>query len=120
MYTRYPETVPVHWNAAGEVDRYGSRLEAAFGLPVIILLLGILYFAVLPRLMPREGFNAAARRAFAGMMAASLYFMLGVQILTSFVFLTGRVGIIAAIIPLLIVLLAVVGWQISVMQRNRV
>ncbi|MGM8211875.1 DUF1648 domain-containing protein [Virgibacillus sp. W0430] len=27
IWTRLPETVPVHFNALGEVDRWGSRLE---------------------------------------------------------------------------------------------
>lgn len=29
------DQVPVHWNAAGEVDRYGGRMEGLLGIPVL-------------------------------------------------------------------------------------
>lgn len=32
LWNRMPESVPVHWNAAGEVDGYGSRAMVVFGL----------------------------------------------------------------------------------------
>ncbi|WP_211321996.1 SdpI family protein [Brockia lithotrophica] len=37
LYPQLPERVPVHWNLEGEVDRYGSRLEAAFEIPLLTL-----------------------------------------------------------------------------------
>lgn len=37
LYPSLPERVPIHWNAAGEVDGYGSRLMGAFGLPTLNL-----------------------------------------------------------------------------------
>lgn len=37
FYPRLPERVPVHWNAAGEVDGYGSRFVGAFGLTLTAL-----------------------------------------------------------------------------------
>ncbi len=38
LFPRLPETVPAHYNALGEVDRYGSRLEVLI-LPAVSLLL---------------------------------------------------------------------------------
>jgi uncharacterized membrane protein len=46
-----PDRVPVHWNLAGEVDRYGSKVEGVLGTPLLALGLYIL-FLVLPRLDP--------------------------------------------------------------------
>ena len=31
FYSRLPEQVPTHWNGAGEVNGYSSRLMACFG-----------------------------------------------------------------------------------------
>ena len=53
VYGRLPDQVPVHWNWRGDVDRYGSRLEGAFLLPVIALLLwGVM--RGLPKIDPRR------------------------------------------------------------------
>ena len=37
LWDRLPEQVPVHWNAAGEVDDWGSRALAVFGFPSLML-----------------------------------------------------------------------------------
>lgn len=53
VYGRLPEELPVHWNWRGEVDRLGGRLEGAFALPgVAVLIFGLM--RVLPRLDPRR------------------------------------------------------------------
>ncbi len=39
LWNRLPESVPIHWNAAGEVDGYGSRALAVFGLPCFVLVM---------------------------------------------------------------------------------
>lgn len=49
-FTVFPERVPVHWNAAGEVDRWGSKYESLL-LPLIqLFIVGLL--AVWPRFDP--------------------------------------------------------------------
>lgn len=46
-----PEQIPVHWNAAGEVDRYGGKFEGLLVLPIITLgTYGLLL--LLPRVDP--------------------------------------------------------------------
>jgi uncharacterized membrane protein len=53
VYGRLPERMPIHWNASGEVDGYGSRFWASFGLPAFLLLIwGIL--RLLPHIDPRR------------------------------------------------------------------
>lgn len=48
-----PEKIPVHWNLAGEVDRYGGRAEGLLAVPLIALgLYALLLF--LPRIDPRR------------------------------------------------------------------
>ena len=41
IWNNLPETVPMHWNASGEVDRWGKKIEILFPL---IILSGVGYF----------------------------------------------------------------------------
>lgn len=41
FYSRLPERVPTHWNGAGEVNGYSSRLMACFGIPGFMLLMAV-------------------------------------------------------------------------------
>ncbi|MDS1030148.1 SdpI family protein [Bacillota bacterium LX-D] len=53
VYPLLPARVPMHWNATGQVDGYGSRFWGAFGLPLTALALYLL-FIFLPRLDPKK------------------------------------------------------------------
>jgi uncharacterized membrane protein len=44
-----PDAIPVHWNLAGEVDRYGGKAEGLLALPIIALVVYLLLL-VAPRL----------------------------------------------------------------------
>lgn len=48
-----PEKIPVHWNIAGQVDRYGGKLEGLLLMP--LLAVGIYFLLLLlPRIDPRR------------------------------------------------------------------
>lgn len=53
LYPHMPEQMPIHWNAYGVVDGYGSRLVGVFLLPLVNL---VIYFflLVIPRLDPKK------------------------------------------------------------------
>jgi uncharacterized membrane protein len=53
IYGRLSERVPLHWSMSGGVDRYGSRAEAAFVLPGLMILLWML-MRFIPRIDPRR------------------------------------------------------------------
>ena len=53
VYTRLPDPMVIHWNAAGEPNGYGSRAVGAFALPGLTLFLWALFLA-LPKLDPRR------------------------------------------------------------------
>ena len=47
-YGKLPAEMPIHWNAAGEVDGYASKAMAVFGLPLFLFVLEwVMYFVVL-------------------------------------------------------------------------
>ena len=37
LWNQLPEQLPIHWNAAGEVDGWSSKPVAVFGLPLLML-----------------------------------------------------------------------------------
>ena len=53
IWSRLPESVPMHWNASGEIDDYGNKSELLF---VLLLLVGLPYliFLVIPRIDPKQ------------------------------------------------------------------
>lgn len=53
LYPHLPDPLPVHWNLEGEPDRFGSRLEALFLLPLVMTFL-LPLLALLPRLDPKR------------------------------------------------------------------
>lgn len=52
LQPRLPEKMPMHWNAAGQVDRFGSQSEALFFTPAIALFVLLLMWG-LPQLSPK-------------------------------------------------------------------
>lgn len=52
LQPKLPEKLPVHWNASGQVDRYGGQAEALYLVPAISLFLLLLLWA-LPQLSPK-------------------------------------------------------------------
>jgi uncharacterized membrane protein len=55
-----PDRIPVHWNIAGQVDRWGGRFEGLFALPLVAVAV-YLVMIVLPRFDPgRANYDAFA------------------------------------------------------------
>jgi uncharacterized membrane protein len=53
VYPRLPGSMPVHWQLNGDIDRYGSRLEGAFVLPALMVVVWAT-MRFLPRVDPRR------------------------------------------------------------------
>jgi uncharacterized membrane protein len=71
---RLPERVPQHWNAAGEIDRWGRPEEAAWTMPIILALMWALFLA-LPKLSPKPAPMDSFFGAYETMTLAVLSFM---------------------------------------------
>jgi uncharacterized membrane protein len=72
-----PTDIPVHWNAAGDVDRYGGKFEGLLGLP--LLALGIyLLMRYLPRIDPGRANYARFGGAYTAIRAGVLLLMAGI------------------------------------------
>lgn len=53
LWNRLPAQVPMHWNASGEIDRYGNKQELVL---ILVFMIGITYFLflVIPKIDPKQ------------------------------------------------------------------
>lgn len=61
LWDQLPEQMPIHWNAAGQVDNYGSRALAVVGLPCIMAGAHLLVHLLLRTDPRRENMSPALR-----------------------------------------------------------
>lgn len=74
--------VPVHWNAAGEVDRYGGKVEGLLLAPIITAGLMVLV-AFITRIEPRRGNFLQSEKAFTMFWYVLLLFFLMLHVTTT-------------------------------------
>lgn len=78
-WPRVPDTIPMHWNAAGEVDNYGAKLPGLLLVPLLSLGMYAL-FRVLPRLDPGRANYARFGPAYTSLRVGILAFMAFLQL----------------------------------------
>lgn len=80
IYPQLPQQVPLHWNAQGHIDRYGSRSESLLlsALPLLMLLL----FYVIPKIDPRGKAYQKFQKLWQGFVVVMLIFMMGISWIT--------------------------------------
>lgn len=118
LYPRLPDSVPVHWNIAGEADRYGSPAEAAFLLPVVLAVLIGLMQAALPRLMPATPDYAATRRVYEQIVMMVLCFMLYMQVITAQAMLGRQIALTSWVVGGAGALFVLMGNLLPKLKRN--
>jgi uncharacterized membrane protein len=80
VYSRLPERVPTHWNAAGEVNGWSGRALGAFLLPTLSLGFWLLFLA-LPRLDPRRANYARFGGTYSLVVTAIILFEVTLHVL---------------------------------------
>lgn len=53
IWNQLPESVPLHWNFKGEIDRYGDKIELLL-IPILLPLLVYGIFLVVPKIDPKK------------------------------------------------------------------
>lgn len=53
LYDSLPEKIPMHWNVAGEIDRYESKITAVWFMPILISIMWVA-FKIFPQLDPNK------------------------------------------------------------------
>ena len=101
IWNRLPEQVPMHWNGAGEIDRYGNKKEL---LLMLFMLVGITYFVflIIPSIDPKQKLQNMGKKLNNLRMILTLFMSgLAVFILYSVQQKTSNPGFVFAIIGLL-------------------
>lgn len=81
FYPTLPDRVPIHWNASGEINGYGSKLFGAFGLPSINLGTYLMYLA-LPYIDPKKKNYANFQSTYQFLKYLLIVFFLGLEVMT--------------------------------------
>ncbi|QDV21918.1 SdpI family protein [Aureliella helgolandensis] len=76
-----PDSMPVHWNLAGKVDRYGGRIEGLLLLPLIALGLHLLLL-VLPKLDPSKANHPSFDETYGFVRLLTLLFLVAIYAVT--------------------------------------
>ena len=85
-FPHLPAQVPTHWGISGQPDQFGSRVQAALLLPLIMLFIGVA-FSVVPkydRLLfikyePRESDSSTVRPEYDRLVSILLAFLLAMH-----------------------------------------
>jgi uncharacterized membrane protein len=112
-----PDQIPVHWNAAGEVDRYGGKVEGLLLLPLIAA--GVyLLMRFLPNVDPGRANYARFGGAYAAIRIGVLALMAAIQGVTLLWVLKRPVDM-TLVVPLLVgALFVVVGAVLGKIRPN--
>jgi uncharacterized membrane protein len=112
-----PERIPVHWDLAGEVDRYGGKLEGLLGVPLVAL--GIyLLMRFLPRIDPGRANYALFAGAYAVLRFVVLALLAGIYGLVHLV-IRGHPVRMGTVMPLFVgALFVVVGGLLGKIRPN--
>jgi len=112
-----PNPSPVHWNAAGEADGYGSALMAALLMPAILTVVALLA-PLLPRIDPRSASYAAFRPTYQLFLNGVAAFLLLVHVMALGAALGLPVDMTRPIVVGLGLLFALLGNEMGRVQPN--
>ena len=106
-YPHLPERMPTHWNMAGEVDGWSSRLWGAWLMPLVMALMWFILRAI-PHIDPRR----ANYEKFSGMYDLLVILIIGFMLMAHVIVLLAATGT-----PIRVdaVLMAAVGVFIAIM-----
>lgn len=74
-----PDRIPMHWNASGDVDRYGGKFEGLFLLPLVTVGLYLLLL-FLPRIDPGKVNYQQFWTPYTLIRTATIIFMAGIHV----------------------------------------
>lgn len=117
LWSRLPDPMPGHWNAAGEIDGYISKFWGVFLVPIIsIALTGL--FLIIPRIDPLKANIAQFRAAFNWFIMVFMAYMLYVYALTLVAALGTPFNMTLMLLPAVGLLFIGVGYLMSGAKRN--
>lgn len=118
FYSSLPATMPVHWNAFGEPDRYAGKMFALFFIPALMVLLTLM-FKYLPKIDPKL---AASSSTIKSTDIINQVLMLGLAAIQGFIIAYGygvELDILMVVIPFIGILFITIGNYLPRMKPSR-
>lgn len=117
LWSRLPDPMPSHWNAAGEIDGYMPKFWGIFLMPIVtVVLLGL--FLVIPHIDPLKANIAKFLGVFNVFIVVFVAYMLYVYALTLFAALGVPFNMTAMLMPVVGLLFIGVGYMMGKSKRN--
>ena len=117
VYPTLPEKVPIHWNAKGEVDGYGSPLFGAFIFPAIGVFIIFLFWLIPKIAVFKENFKKFEKEYYLLEIFLILYFII-FYILTLLPNFGFEFNMSFGVVPLVSFLFIVLGIMMPRFKRN--
>lgn len=117
LWSRLPDPMPAHWNAAGEIDGYMSKFWGVFLIPIISIALAGL-FLIIPNIDPLKANIAQFRSTFNWFIVVFVVYMLYVYALTLFAALGTSFNMTLMLLPAVGLLFIGTGYLMNGAKRN--
>ncbi len=117
LWSRLPDPMPAHWNAAGEIDGYMSKFWGVFLIPIISIALAGL-FLIIPNIDPLKANIAQFRATFNWFIVVFVVYMLYVYALTLFAALGTSFNMTLMLLPAVGLLFIGIGYLMNGAKRN--
>jgi uncharacterized membrane protein len=112
-----PESIPVHWNLAGEANRFGGKFEGLLLLPIITLAV-LIGLTLLPHIDPRRERYAEFEGAFEVLKLLIVAFLAAVYAAMLAAVFGATLNMTRVVLPLVGVLLIGIGAVIGQVRPN--
>ncbi len=109
--------LPVHWNAQGEVDRYGGKFEGLLMMPLVGAFL-VALFVFVPKIDPRKRNLEKSRTAYLAAWIGSIAVMTTIHMLTVNAALGGTAPVAKFVFVLVGLLLMIIGNYLAKTRSN--
>lgn len=117
FYNQLPREIASHWNTMGEVDGYADKMIGAFIAPIVMLVVGLLYF-IIPKIDPKKNNIEASISQLSGVMTLLMLFFFAMQIFILAWNFDYRLNINYFIPPFISFLFFYIGIQLPKIKKN--
>ncbi|MCA9382792.1 SdpI family protein [Candidatus Dojkabacteria bacterium] len=117
FYNQLPREIASHWNTMGEVDGYADKMIGAFIAPIVMLVVGLLYF-IIPKIDPKKNNIEASISQLSGVMTLLMLFFFAMQIFIIAWNLDYHLNINYFIPPFISFLFFYIGIQLPKIKKN--